>query len=251
MNADFEQRYQAAERAYGLREYAEADAIASALWVQLQSAPEENDPSLVLSWRAVVSLLLGHIQLHGLDQPDEASSAYQRVLDNKPNATISAVAEQGLERCRSLNSSGEAITTVANCRPIPDLLKDPFLTTDSNQTKPERPNQATAMPWLPNDEERWPMPIPSPTPQQAVTPEADATEEMSIPEQPSSDAVDPIPQETVAQELLENSWLRVQLKPEPARPSDSVESDWADRQDQTSLRPLSWPLSDGISGSSE
>jgi len=66
VDADFEQHYQAAERAYGLGEYAEAHAISSALWDQLQSASNDHDPSLVLGWRAVVSLLLGHIQLHGL-----------------------------------------------------------------------------------------------------------------------------------------------------------------------------------------
>ena len=66
MDADFEQHYQAAERAYGLGEYAEAHVLASALWDQLQSASDEYDPTLVLGWRAVVSLLLAHIQLHGL-----------------------------------------------------------------------------------------------------------------------------------------------------------------------------------------
>ena len=80
MDADFEQHYQAAERAYGLGEYAEAHAIASALWGQLESASKDHDPSLVLGWRAVVSLLLGHIQLHGLQQPEQAAIAYERVL---------------------------------------------------------------------------------------------------------------------------------------------------------------------------
>ena len=76
MDADFEQHYQAAERAYGLGEYAEAHGLTSALWDQLQSASNEHDPSLVLGWRAVVSLLLGHIQLHGLQQPEEAAISY-------------------------------------------------------------------------------------------------------------------------------------------------------------------------------
>ena len=75
MDADFEQHYQAAERAYGLRNYAEAHALASALWGQLESASDEHDPSLVLGWRTVVSLLLGHIQLHGLQQPEQAAIA--------------------------------------------------------------------------------------------------------------------------------------------------------------------------------
>ena len=79
MDADFEQHYQAAERAYGLGEYDEAQALASALWDQLQAESDQHDPSLVLGWRAVVSLLLGHIQLHGLQQPEQAAISYKRV----------------------------------------------------------------------------------------------------------------------------------------------------------------------------
>ena len=48
MDADFEQHYQAAERAYGLGNYAEAHALASALWDQLQAESDQHDPSLVL-----------------------------------------------------------------------------------------------------------------------------------------------------------------------------------------------------------
>ncbi len=36
-------------------------------------------------------------------------------------------------------------------------------------------------------------------------------------------AVDPTPQEPAAKDLLENSWLRVQLQPETKSPTDSVE----------------------------
>ena len=71
-----------AERAYGLGDNAEAHAVASALWDQLESASDEHDPSLVLGWRAVVSLLLGHIQLHGLQQlqqPEQAAISYELV----------------------------------------------------------------------------------------------------------------------------------------------------------------------------
>ena len=73
MDADFEQHYQAAEWAYSLGDYAEARTLASALWDQLQAASDEHDPSLVLGWQSVVSLLLGHIQLHGLQQPEQAA----------------------------------------------------------------------------------------------------------------------------------------------------------------------------------
>ena len=76
MDADFEQHYQDAERSFGLGEYAEVNAITSALWGQLESASNDHDPSLFLGWQAVVSLLFGHIQLHGLQQPEQASISY-------------------------------------------------------------------------------------------------------------------------------------------------------------------------------
>ena len=75
MDADFEQHYQAAERAYCLGEYTKAHFLASALWDQLQAASDQHDPSLV-SLQSVVSLLLGHIQLHGLQQPEQAAISY-------------------------------------------------------------------------------------------------------------------------------------------------------------------------------
>ena len=243
MDADFEQHYQAAERAYGLGEYAEAHALASALWDQLQSASNEHDPSLVLGWRAVVSLLLGHIQLHGLQQPEQAAISYERVLQGDVDATIAALAEQGLERCRSEDIASEAGTTPATNGAIPDLLKDPFLSTDPDQARPAPADVVTAMPWLSSDEEPramptpdpsptpTPVPAPVPSPEPTLTPEANSDVEVEMAnqeparseEEPPLDAVDPTPQEPAAKELLENSWLRVQLQPDIKSPTDSVE----------------------------
>ena len=36
----------------------------------------------------MVSLLLGHIQLHGLQQPEQAAISYERVLEDDVDATI-------------------------------------------------------------------------------------------------------------------------------------------------------------------
>ena len=242
MDADFEQHYQAAERAYGLGEYAEAHALTSALWDQLQSASDEQEQNVVLGWRAVVSLLLGHIQLHGLHQPDEAASAYQRVLDSEPDVTIAALAEQGLERCRSTTTASATSTTPAAAIKIPDLLKDPFLTraSDSDQTKPRPPSVLTAMPWLASDEEprsapapaptKTPDPDPVPNPEPTVTPEADSDVEIAkqkpepTTEEPPLTAVEPTPKEPETTHLLEHSWLRVQLRPEIKNPTGSVKA---------------------------
>ena len=243
MDADFEQHYQAAERAYGLEEYAEAHAIASALWGQLESASKDHDPSLVLGWRAVVSLLLGHIQLHGLQQPEQAAVAYERVLEGDVDATIAALAEQGLKRCRSEQIASEADMTPATNGAIPDLLKDPFLSTDPDQARPAPADVVTAMPWLSSEEEpramqspdpsptATPVPDPVPSPEPTLSPEANSDVEVEMANQeqarseeaPPLDAVEPAPQEPAATKLLENSWLRVQLQPDIKSPTDSVE----------------------------
>ena len=238
MDADFEHHYQAAERAYGLGEYTEAHTIASELWDQLQSTSDENDQSIVLGWRAVVLLLLGHIQLHGLQQPEQAALSYQRVLEGEVDATIAALAEQGLERCRLEHIASEAGTTPVTDGTIPDLLKDPFLTTDPDQAKPALADVVTTMPWLSSDEESKTSPTQGPDlvpiPEPTVTTEANAGVEISrpepekkseqpLPEQPPRNSIVPIPQEPAAKDLLETSWLRVQLQPEIKSPTDSNE----------------------------
>ena len=180
MDADFEQHYQAAERAYGLEDYAEAHALASALWDQLQSASNQHDPGLILGWQAVVSLLLGHIQLHGLQQPEQAAISYERVLQGDVDATIAALAKQGLERCRAEDTASGAGSTPATNGAIPDLLRDPFLSTEADQARPATADLVTAMPWLSSDEEPRAMPTPDPSPtavpnpEKTVTPEADS-----------------------------------------------------------------------------
>ena len=238
MDADFEQHYQAAERAYGLGDYAEAHALASALWDQLQTESDQHDPSLVLGWRAVVSLLLGHIQLHGLQQPEQAAISYERVLQGDVDATIAALAEQGLKRCRSEDITSGTDTAPATNGAIPDLLKDPFLSTEPDQARPATADLVTAMPWLSSDEEprAMPTPDPSPTPvpspEPMVTPEASSDVEVEVEmanQEPARSteeppvAVDPTPQEPAAKDLLENSWLRVQLQSDIKNPTDSVE----------------------------
>ena len=120
-----------------------------------------------------MSLLLGHIQLHCLQQPEQAAVAYERVLQGDVDATIAALAEQGVLRCRSEHIASEAGSTPATNGAIPDLLKDPFLNTNPGQARPTPADVVTAMPWLSSDEEprSMPTPDPSPTPAPAPSPE--------------------------------------------------------------------------------
>ena len=242
MDEAFQKQYQAAERAYGLGDYVVAHAIATELLDQLQQASHHQSQSVVLQWRAVVSLLLGHIQLHGLNQLEPAAVAYQEVLDSAPEATIAALAEQGLEQCRSENTASEAKTPRTADGSIPDLLKDPFLSTDPDQAKPAQADVITAMPWLASagdaskprrNEEKEnlptpapaatltpaPVPVPSPEPE----PEHPRTTEQPPTKQSPSEQREPTPQTPSGQDLLKQSWIRRQLEPEIENPTDSTE----------------------------
>ena len=166
------------------------------------------------------------------------------MLQGDVDTTIAALAEQGLQRCRSENIASEAGTTPATNGAIPDLLKDPFLKTDPDPAKPAPADVVTAMPWLTSDEEprAMPTPDPSPTPaprqaavpspQPTLTPEANSQAEVQkqepepTAEEPPLDTIEPAPQpqEPAGTKLLEHSWLRVQLQPETKSPIGSTES---------------------------
>ena len=99
MDDDFEQRYKAAERAYGAGDYEEASRIAGALLNQLETTAEDPDAQTAAQgWRAFVGLLLANVELYGLNHAETAAGLYQLVLDNQPHETLAELAEQGLKR---------------------------------------------------------------------------------------------------------------------------------------------------------
>ena len=181
MDGDFQLQYQAAERAYGAGDYPEARRLASELLSQLSDQPQDPDTqAAVLGWRAFVALLLGHIDLHGLEHPDSAIGFYQQVLDSQPQETLAELAQQGLERCQlAITAPGAAVAAdspapeissldspafqpetavVRQRQELPELLRDPFLTQQPAETtgpgqprgdtKPAATGKTTAMPWL-------------------------------------------------------------------------------------------------------
>ena len=157
------------------------------------------------------------------------------------DATFTALAEQGLQRCQSEDIASEAGTTPATNGAITDLLRDPFLSTDPDQARQAPADAITAMPWLSSDEEpramvtpdlsptATPVPDPVPSPEPTFSPEANSDVEKQEPEptaeEPPLDTIEPAPQpqEPAGTKLLEHSWLRVQLQPEIKSPTDSVE----------------------------
>jgi outer membrane biosynthesis protein TonB len=202
MDGDFQQRYQAAEQAYGEGRYTDADTLATTLLQQLEATPDTpENRAAKLGWRAIVGLLLGHITLYGQQQPDPAAGFYQLVLDSDPQETLAELARQGLNRCQA-QQPGEAQR--------PDLLQDPFVNSGSAAAPSAQQQQArpTAMPWLDAPSPAEPEPEPSPTPTPSQEPlqaqESPAEAEQEETEQEEAETSDP-------EQVLSGALLRVRL----------------------------------------
>ena len=149
MDGDFQEIYQAAERAYGDQDYERAHKLATELLRQLDDQVEEGAfQDALLSWRAVVALLLGHIELHGLHRAEQASRFYQLTLESQPQDTLAELAKQGLECSQNISAEAvEPVTVEPKVRAMPSILQDPFLSKTSSPSAPVHA-QDTAMPWL-------------------------------------------------------------------------------------------------------
>ena len=226
MDGDFQQTYQAAERAYGGGDYETAHHLASELLKQLELADPADDDQVrdaVLGWRSFVTLLLGHIELHGLRRPELAAGYYQLTLDCKPQDTLADLAKQGLERSL-VEPSAES---------LPSMLQDPFLNT-APPASTSGTSQSTAMPWLtemstsPKAMEA-PTPKPKPTGDPVLsTPlpsEQVVTAEVETAEVEPPDNEQPLPL-LIPEESLQNAWLRVSITPNQTR-ADSISIDQA------------------------
>ena len=217
MDEDFQQRYQAAERAYGAGQYDEAHEIATALLDQLSgTAKDPEEEKALLGWRAFVALLLGHIELYGLEQPSQASAFFQTVLDSQPHDTLEELAQQGLRRAAEMAETAPA-----------DILRDPFLPEQpvNGQEQTASTKQSSAMPWLDQMTEASPEPTPA-----ASAPEPVIEPDPGDPDPGESDPSDPDPMD-----LLAGSLLRVKLPAQFAKseageaPADSPGSSWLQR----------------------
>ena len=226
MDGDFQQTYQAAERAYGGGDYETAHHLASELLKQLELADPADDDQVrdaVLGWRSFVTLLLGHIELHGLRRPELAAGYYQLTLDCKPQDTLADLAKQGLERSL-VEPSAES---------LPSMLQDPFLNT-APPASTSGTSQSTAMPWLtemstsPKAMEA-PTPKPKPTGDPVLsTPlpsEQVVTAEVETAEVEPPDNEQPLPL-LIPEESLQNALLRVSITPKQTR-ADSISIDQA------------------------
>ncbi|MCT0199117.1 hypothetical protein KQ313_05440 [Synechococcus sp. CS-1325] len=89
----FDQAYREVELSYSEGRFQEALQQADVLLEQ--HSPGEGDPRTER-----LKLILGHIHLHGLQQPERAIGHYQNVLDTGSTPTYRDLAEQGLSLCQ-------------------------------------------------------------------------------------------------------------------------------------------------------
>ena len=237
VDGDFQQHYQAAERAYGAGKYDEAHRIATMLLDQLGATPEEpEERAAVLGWRAFVALLLGHIELYGLDNPSQASRFYQTVLDSQPHDTLGELAQQGLTRASAMaEATPEPVASPSTPEPeataplntgttTPEILRDPFLPDQPVSGQGQTPSQAqaVAMPWLDQMAESSPEPAAQPSPTPEPEPEPEATIQLK-PEEETKSSPEPAPEPTQdAQPAPTEPVPPAQLKPE-AKPRPEPE----------------------------
>ena len=181
----------------------------------------------VLGWQAFVSLLLGHIELHGRQQPEQAAEYYQLTLDCQPQETLEDMRRQGLQRSKSAQDELGApppTTDESFAGSLPSMLQDPFLNNAAPATTPGL-SQTTAMPWL-TENSTPPQARETPVPRQMDEP-VRSKPELSEPVMTTND--EPTHQEQplpllIPEESLENAWLRVSISPDKTR-ADSIPMD--------------------------
>lgn len=201
MDGDVQQRYYAAEQAYGQGDFREAESIASTLLKDLQPASGNSaEEEACMAWRAFVALLLGHIHFHGLQQPAQALTHYELALQSQPPDTLRDLAQQGLERCRAEqitepapSAAPAAVPEVATppsqsiAAPIADVIRDPFLMSASAAPTAPSPGAESATPWATGDN----APSEGPENGPEVTPEVSQAAEAEPSPAPAAEPVDP------------------------------------------------------------
>ena len=170
VDGDFQQQYLAAEKAYGAGNYEAAQSICERLLGQLELQQKGPEQEAMLAWQAFVALLMGHVQLYGMNDIQQAQHHYNLVLDSQPQETLKELAEQGLERCQGelqrepadTEKHPQSPTTKQSAKhkplalkaeviePRQSLIDDPFLSTETpnineaNKAKhPQSDQQAT------------------------------------------------------------------------------------------------------------
>ncbi len=174
MQASPEQAYTDIERAYGQGDFSGALQLAESLAPQL--AADNSDP---LANR--LQLLMGHIHLYGLNQPEQACQAYKTLLAHCQAPQLRQLAEHSLLRCEQITS--EAAPAEASTLPATPWLAE--LNAPQQALRQIQEAFTTVVPAAP------PEPRPAAQPEEAATPwstPAPVAEAPAANEEPLSEA---------------------------------------------------------------
>ncbi|MFM8976077.1 MAG: hypothetical protein ACKOFN_10340 [Vulcanococcus sp.] len=119
MSTSLEQAYVAVEQAYAAGDYRTALDMAVALLPQI---PSNRDDEL----QQRLQLLMGHLHLHGLQQPAKAAAAYRAVLIASQDPGYRASAEDGLQQAEPPSAS-PAFASSGNATAVSDQPATPWL----------------------------------------------------------------------------------------------------------------------------
>jgi len=191
MQASPEQAYTDIERAYGQGDFSGALQLAESLAPQL--AADNSDP---LANR--LQLLMGHIHLYGLNQPEQASQAYKTLLAHCQAPQLRQLAEHSLLRCEQITS--EAAPAEASTLPATPWLAE--LSAPQQALRQIQEAFATVVPAAP------PEPRPPAQPEEAATPwsqPAPVAEAPAANEEPPSEAEADMPAaDVIDAEVVDN-----------------------------------------------
>ena len=191
MQASPEQAYTDIERAYGQGDFSGALQLAESLAPQL--AADNSDP---LANR--LQLLMGHIHLYGLNQPEQASQAYKTLLAHCQAPQLRQLAEHSLLRCEQITS--EAAPAEASTLPATPWLGQ--LSAPQQALRQIQEAFATVVPAAP------PEPRPPAQPEEAATPwsqPAPVAEAPAANEEPPAEAEADLPAaDVIDAEVVDN-----------------------------------------------
>ncbi|NDG74627.1 MAG: hypothetical protein EBX49_04665 [Synechococcaceae bacterium WB8_1B_136] len=186
---DLDEAYRAVERTYSQGLFAEALVAAEALLPQLSG--ERSDQLLQR-----LQLLIGHIHLYGLQQPQQALAHYQSVSDTSTEAPYRTLAQQGIALC------------------APEQTPEPNL-----PAAPQPPLAGPAMPWLTQ------LSDPEAALQQSAALEQSATLAPPAEVVPPTAPASPSASEPEAAEAAASPWQEAAAAAAPAGTGDPATSD--------------------------
>ena len=178
-----------------------------------------------------MTLLLGHIKLHGRQQPEQAAEYYQLTLASQPQDTLEDLARQSLQRSKSAQqeSFNTNVDELGAPPPtayesfegsLPSMLQDPFLNNAPPAATPGLSQTIAMHAWL-TENSSSPEARETPAPEQrqmyeAIRSKPELSEQVMTTNDEPPHQEQPLPL-LIPEESLESAWLRLSITPDKTK----------------------------------